>query len=121
MREERFALRYSQEHNKRADMNSYPTMGPWSILFGPDLESQMAAPRTPEQCAHAILAIFVSHFGLRPNEVLPRRSFLTIWPQRGYRPKDFKAGLQFATESGWLEPLPGGKALRLTKSGFTDG
>ena len=81
----------------------------------------MASSTTPEQYARAILAIFVSHFGLRPGEIMPRKNFLTIWPQRGYRPKDFKAGLQFATESGWLELLPNGKSFRLTKSGFTDG
>ncbi len=81
----------------------------------------MAILRTPEQCAHAILDIFVLHFGLRPGEALPRKNFLTLWPQRGYRPKDFKAGLQFATKSGWLELLPGSKSFRLTKSGFTDG
>lgn len=81
----------------------------------------MAILRTPEQCAHAILDIFVLHFGLLAGEVLPRKNFLTIWPQRGYRPKDFKAGLQFATKSGWLELLPDSKSFRLTKSGFTDG
>jgi hypothetical protein len=81
----------------------------------------MAEIPTPEQCARAILTIFVSHFGSRPREVLPRKIFLTIWSQRGYRPKDFKLGLQFAAESGWIELLPGGKSLRLTKSGFTDG
>ena len=67
------------------------------------------------------MAIFVSHFGLRPGEILPRKNFLAIWPQRGYRPKDFKVGLQFAAESGWLELLPGGKLYRLTKSGYIDG
>ena len=81
----------------------------------------MATLPTPEQCARAILDIFVLHFGLLAGEVLPRKNFLTIWPQRGYRTKDFKVGLQFATESGWLELLPGGKSFRLTKSGFTDG
>jgi hypothetical protein len=81
----------------------------------------MATLPTPEQCARAILAIFVTHFGLRPGEALPRKNFLTLWPQRGYRPKDFKSGLQFATESGWLELLPGGKSYRLTKNGFSDG
>ena len=81
----------------------------------------MAILRTPEQCAHAILDIFVLHFGLLAGEVLPRKTLLTIWPQRGYRPQDFKVSLQFATESGWLELLPGGKSYRLTKCGFTDG
>ena len=81
----------------------------------------MTAIPTPEECARAILAIFVSHFGLRPGEVLHRKSFLTLWPQRGYRPKNFKTGLQFAIESGWLELLPGDSSYRLTKSGFTDG
>ena len=81
----------------------------------------MSTLPTAEQCARAILAIFVSHFGLRPGEVLPRRNFETIWPQRGYRPKDFKAGLQFAIEIGWLELLPGDNVFRLTKIGFTDG
>jgi hypothetical protein len=81
----------------------------------------MAAIPTPEQCARAILAIFVTHFGLRPGEVLPRKTFQTIWPQRGYGPQDFEVGLKFAAESGWLELLPGGESYRLTKSGFTDG
>lgn len=82
---------------------------------------KLAEKQTPEQCARAILAIFVSHFGSRPREVLPRKIFLAVWSQKGYRPKDFKAGLQFAAESGWIELLPGGKSLRLTKSGYTDG
>jgi hypothetical protein len=81
----------------------------------------MATLATPEKCAHEILAIFVWHFGLRAGEVLRRNSFRVLWPQRGYRPKDFKAGLQFAIESGWLELLPGEDSYRLTRSGFTDG
>ena len=81
----------------------------------------MTARPTAEQCARAILAIFLAHYGLRPGEVLPRNSFLTLWPQRGYRPREFNAGLQFALDSGWLELPPGGKSYRLTKSGFTDG
>jgi len=81
----------------------------------------MATRPTPEQCARAILAIFVAHYGLRPNDVLRRNNFLTLWPQRGYRPRDFKAGLQFAIDTGWLELLPSGKLYRLTKSGFTNG
>ena len=73
---------------------------------------------TPELCAGAILAIFVWHFGLLAGDVRRSDSFLTLWQQRGYRPKDFKAGLQFAIERGWLELLPDGKSYRLTKSGF---
>lgn len=81
----------------------------------------MATTRTPEHFARAIPDILVSHFGLRPDEFLPRKSFTVIWPQRGYQPKDFKVGLQFAAENGWVELLPGGESYRLTKSGFTDG
>jgi hypothetical protein len=86
-----------------------------------ELESPMATHPTSEQCAREILAVFIAHYGLRPGEVLRRNSFLTLWPQRGYRPKDFKAGLQFAIESGWLELLSDGKSYRLTRSGFADG
>ena len=85
------------------------------------MEFQVAIPHTPEQYAHAILDIVVLHFGLLAGDVLPRENFLTIWPQRGCRPKDFRVGLQFATESGWLELLPDGKSYRLTKCGYTDG
>jgi hypothetical protein len=74
---------------------------------------------TPEQCAGAILSILVWHFGLLTGDVLRSNSFPTLWKQRGYRPKDFKAGVQFAVESGWLEELPSGKSYRLTKNGFT--
>jgi hypothetical protein len=90
-------------------------------MFGLEVGFQTATPRAPEHFAHAILTTFVSHFGSRPGEVLPRKMFMAVWSQRGYRPKDFKVGLQFATESGWLELLPGAKSFRLTKSGFTDG
>jgi len=76
---------------------------------------------TPEGFAHEILAIFIWHFGLLAGEVLPRKSFLTLWPQRGYRPRDFTAGLQFAVDSGWLELLPGDKTYRLTRIGFSEG
>ena len=79
----------------------------------------MATLRTPEQCAREILAIFVWHFGLLAREVLRRNNFLTLWQQRGYRPEDFNAGVQFAIESGWLELLPDRNSYRLTKSGFT--
>ncbi|MFH1045122.1 MAG: hypothetical protein V1796_08820 [Pseudomonadota bacterium] len=81
----------------------------------------MATLPTPEKYAREILAIFVWHFGLLAGEVLRRNSFRALWPQRGYRAKDFNAGLQFAIESGWLELLPGDNSYRLTRSGFTDG
>ena len=81
----------------------------------------MAALATPEKCAREILAIFVWHFGLLAGEVLRRKNFLTLWPQRGYRPRDFNAGLQYAVENGWLELIPGDNSFRLTRSGFTDG
>jgi len=81
----------------------------------------VATRPTIEQCAREILAIFVSHYGSRPGEVLRRTSFLKLWPQRGYRPKDFGAGITFAVESGWLELLPDGGSYRLTKYGYTDG
>jgi len=78
----------------------------------------MATLRTPEQCAREILAIFVWPFGLLAGDLLRSNNFLTLWPQRGYRPEEFNAGVQFAIESGWLELLPGGTSYRLTKSGF---
>ena len=73
---------------------------------------------TPELCAGAILAIFVWHFGLLAGDVRRNDSFLTLWQQRGYRPKDLEVGLQYAAESGWLELLPDFKSYRLTKRGF---
>lgn len=78
----------------------------------------MATQPTPEQCAGAILAIFVWHFGLLAGDVRRSDSFLTLWQQRGYRPKDLEAGLQYAAIRGWLELLPDGKSYRLSKSGF---
>ena len=92
-----------------------------SAEYSPELEYPMTTLPTPETCAREILAIFVWHFGLLAGDVLRRKDFLTLWPQRGYRPKDFKAGLKFAIESGWLELLPGDNSYRLTRRGFTDG
>lgn len=78
----------------------------------------MATQPTPEQCAGAVLAIFVWHFGLLAGDVRRSDSFLTLWQQRGYRPKDLEAGLQYAAIRGWLKLLPDGKSYRLTKSGL---
>jgi hypothetical protein len=81
------------------------------------LEGPMVTLPTPEQCATAILAIYVWHFGLLAGDVLFSKSFLALWEKRGYQLRDFKAGVEFALESGWLELLPGGKSYRLTRSG----
>jgi hypothetical protein len=84
------------------------------------MATQLTQPTqpSPELCAGAILAIFVWHFGLLAGDVRRSDSFLTLWQQRGYRPKDLETGLQFAIERGWLELLPDFKSYRLTKSGF---
>lgn len=81
------------------------------------MASQPTLPNA-EQCAGAILAIFVWHFGLLAGDVRRNDNFLTLWQQRGYRPKDLEAGLQYAIERGWLESLADGKSYRLTKGGF---
>jgi len=78
----------------------------------------VALAPTPEQCAGAILAIFVVHYGLYAGDVLRKGTFLSLWSQRGYRPRDFKIGLQFAIDRRWLEVLPDGNSYRLTNSGF---
>jgi len=77
----------------------------------------MATLLTPEQCAGAILAIYVWHFGFLAGDVLLSKSFFALWQKRGYRLRDFKSGVKFALDSGWLELLPGGKSYRLTRSG----
>jgi hypothetical protein len=85
------------------------------------MESTVAARPTTEQCAREILAIFVSHYGLRPGDVLRRNNFDTLWSRRGYSPVEFRNGLKLAMENGWLELLPGSESYRLTKIGFKDG
>lgn len=91
-----------------------------SLQWEASMATQPTQPTqpTPEQCAGAILAIFVWHFGLLAGDTLRPDSFLTLWQQRGYRPKDFDVGVQFAIERRWLELLPDGKSYRLTKTGF---
>jgi hypothetical protein len=78
----------------------------------------MAGEPTPGQCAGAILSIFVLHYGLHAGDILRKGTFLSLWSERGYRPRDFKAGLQFAVDRRWLEVLPDGDAYRLTEAGF---
>ncbi len=78
----------------------------------------MATVPTREEIAREILSIFVGHFNCRPGEVLRINNFLAVWHARGLKAGDFKPGMEFAAESGWVEVLPGGNSFRLTNDGF---
>ncbi|MCH8263206.1 MAG: hypothetical protein IIA77_09245 [Proteobacteria bacterium] len=78
----------------------------------------MATLPTHEEIAGEVLSIFVGHFNCRPEHVLRVNNFLAVWHSRGLEAEDFKPGMEFAAQRGWIKILPGGTSFRLTKEGF---
>ena len=78
----------------------------------------MATLPTPEETAREILAIFVSHFKSRPEDVLRINNFLAVWLPRGLAAEDFNPGMEYAVAQGWVEVRPGGESFKLTSAGF---
>lgn len=78
----------------------------------------MATLPTNEEIAIEVLSIFVGHFNCRPEHVLSVNNFQAVWHSRGLEAEDFKPGMEFADQRGWIEILPGGTSFRLTKDGF---
>lgn len=80
----------------------------------------MASISTPEETAREILAIFVDHFKSRPDHVLQLNNFNAVWHPRGLEAEDFKPGMTFAAQQGWVEVLRNGEAFKLTALGFSE-
>jgi hypothetical protein len=79
----------------------------------------MATLPTPEESARAILAIFKSK-NVRPNAVLMAGQVNLQFLTSGGTAADYKAGLEYACERGWLTPGTTGTTLVLTDTGFTE-
>ncbi|WP_414912591.1 hypothetical protein [Pseudomonas sp. IT-P44] len=80
----------------------------------------MATMPTPEETAREILTIFVHHFNHRPDHVLRVNNFTAVWHSRGLEAADFKPGMIFAAQQGWVEVLPNGESFKLTAKGFSE-
>ena len=78
----------------------------------------MATVLTPEETAQKLLAIFVTDFELRPGNVLPLESIIDVGNRWGPHDADFKPGLDYAEEQGWIEISDSGNSVRLTETGF---
>jgi hypothetical protein len=76
----------------------------------------MAKTPTTEDAARHVLAIFDAH-GFRAGEVLRLGNFMLPFNKSPWRSQDFKEGMQFAADKGWVEVLPGGTSFRLTPVG----
>lgn len=80
----------------------------------------MASIPTPEETARVILSIFVDDFQSRPDHVLQLNNFNALWLKRGLDTRDFKPGMTFAAQQGWVEVLRKGEAYKLTTLGFSE-
>jgi hypothetical protein len=77
----------------------------------------MADLRSPEDAAIFILSIFVHVMHRRPGDVLQQRSFIGPFSRDGWCMSDFKPGMEFAIDQGWVQIVPRVSFL-LTKAGF---
>jgi|HubBroStandDraft_6_1064221.scaffolds.fasta_scaffold825249_1 hypothetical protein len=76
----------------------------------------MASPRTPEENANAVLAIY-AHFHSQPGHALRANNFVAVAARRHIPMADIQNGLEYATRMKWIEPTENG-SLRLTARGF---
>lgn len=67
----------------------------------------MATLPTHEEIAGEVLSIFVGHFNCRPEHVLRVNNFLAVWHSRGLEAEDFKPGMEFAVQRGWIKITSG--------------
>lgn len=77
----------------------------------------MATLPSPAETAQEILSIFVTHLNCKPNDVLQFKYFFSVWRTRQFRDDDYKPGIDFAVNKGWIDMLGEGE-FRLTASGF---
>jgi hypothetical protein len=77
----------------------------------------MANTPTTEDAARYVLAIFDAH-GFRAGEVLGLGNFTLAFNKNPWRSEDFKEGMRFAADKGWVEIFRGGTSFRLTKLGY---
>ena len=78
----------------------------------------MATLPTPEESAHAILAIFAVD-NSRPDDVLIAGGVNFAFRQAGGRAAEFQPGLEYAVQNGWLE-IGENNTIKLTNAGFTE-
>jgi hypothetical protein len=80
----------------------------------------MRIPPSAEDAARRLLALFAQRKA-RPGEILKHGEVLTSYPKGEVQLEDFKAGLDFAIEQGWVkETEPGGTGdCMLTVDGFS--
>jgi hypothetical protein len=65
----------------------------------------MSQVPTQEDSAKYIISIF-SKFSIRPGQVLMLQNFYDSFSQPGWQASDFKPGMDYALEMGWVEIGP---------------
>jgi hypothetical protein len=75
-------------------------------------------PAVPARVARDILESLVQDLKLRPGELVYERSLIVSFKSRGLTVQDIAAGLEYATQQGWLicDPVQG--IYTLTQAGF---
>lgn len=80
----------------------------------------MANIPTTEDAAGYILEIYVELNHARGGDVLRANNFVLPFSKPPWRGSDFRGGMAYAAQQGWVEVLPGGTSYRLTELGLME-
>lgn len=74
----------------------------------------------PEQFAKEIMAFLVRQQKMQAGDIIPASDALSLWQQNQRRSSDFRTGMDFAIDDGWVElqQQESGNHFRLTEKGF---
>ena len=79
----------------------------------------MAIIPKQEEAARFIIDIFVERFNCRPGDVLRAGNFISAFATRPWQTTDFRNGMTYAAEQGWVDILTGGASFKLSEIGFS--
>jgi hypothetical protein len=57
----------------------------------------------PEQFAREILTLFIHQQKMSVGDSIPAHDALVFWQKNQHRADDFRAGIGFALDNGWIE------------------
>jgi hypothetical protein len=80
----------------------------------------MATSPMSADAARYILDVFVRRSNCRPGDVLSIRNFHTPFFESPWQSSDFKGGMEYAAQQGWVDVLVGGDSFRITELGFSE-
>jgi len=66
-------------------------------------EDFMTIQPPPEQFAREVMTLFIHQKKMQAGDSIPAGDALAFWQKNQHRSDDFRAGIGFALDNGWIE------------------